>query len=79
MIIYEPYLFHGQPVGVHSLLVLEWSHESLDNIANIEHAHSRATDSIHGCIEHTVNDRVDDAGQSCIQYVTGILCTHENT
>jgi len=75
----EPYLFHRQPVRIHSLLVLERSHESLDDIANIEHAHCRATDGIHGCVEHTVDDRVDDAGQSRIQYVTGILCAHENT
>lgn len=79
VILYKSYLFHRQPVGVHSLLVLERSHESLDDVANVEHANSRATDRVHGRVEHTVDDRVDDAGQSRVQYVTGILCIYTKT
>lgn len=78
-IIYKPYLFHRQPVGVHSFLVLERSHESLDDVANIKHTYSRAADGVYWRVEHTVDDRVNDAGQSRVQYVTSILCIHKNT
>lgn len=70
----KTYLLHGQPVGVHRLLVLERSHESLDNVTYVEHAHGRTANSVDWRVEYAVHDRVDDAGQSGVQYVTGILC-----
>lgn len=72
------YLFYGQPVGVHRLLVLERTHERIDDVADVEHAHGRTADGVHGRIEHAVHDGIDDTSQSCAQYVTGALCAKDD-
>lgn len=67
------YLFHGQPVGIHRLLVFEGAHERFDYVANVEHAHGRTADGVYGRVEYAVHDRVDDTGQGGVQYVAGTL------
>lgn len=75
---WKPYLFHGQPIWIHRLLVLERSHKSLYDVTNVEHAHGRTADSVHGRVEHAVHDRIGDAGQSGVHYVTCTLWKTRN-